>query len=146
MALRELLNDQAGNARKGKRYRDVVRGGQRVHDYASGPDQVVGPAAARATATGGHGQAAQPFQAATSLGGLLRGVGAYEQQGGTQGSMLDSHLHDAGGAAPGANAKGEQFAQLEVGGRKFHVYFSPDGQRVVKEIKRAPTFTPTPAP
>jgi hypothetical protein len=32
MALRELLNDQAGNARRGQRYRTVQRGGRTVHE------------------------------------------------------------------------------------------------------------------
>lgn len=144
MALRELLNGQAGNPRKGQRFRNVVRDGQQVHDYANGPDQVVGPAAATAMQVGGHGQEAQPFAPAGSIAELLKGAGAYEQEHG-DGGMVGEHLHDAGGQAPGTNSLGAKFAQVQVGDRKFHVYFSQGGERLVREIKKQPTFTPTPA-
>lgn len=145
MALRELLNTQAGNARKGRRYATVTRNGQTVHDYAKGPDVAVGPAQA-AEATGGHGQSsAAPYKAAGTLAGLIAGSRAFEDGGGKAGPVLASHAHDgtAEGASIGTNAAGEKFSQVQVGHRKFHVYFTPQGGRRVREIKApAPTFTP----
>jgi hypothetical protein len=155
MALRDLLNQQAGNARRGQRYRDVVRNGQRVHDYASGPDQVVGPAGAQASPVGAvaHAPTAAPQGAAIgdlpagNLADLIAGQRAYEERGGQGGPVLGSHMHDgtAEGASVGRNAEGQVFSQVQVGGRKFHVYVSPSGDRVVREIKPQRSFTPTPA-
>lgn len=155
MALRDLLNQQAGNPRRGQRFRDVVRNGQEVHDYASGPDQVVGPAGAHATAVGGMGHApAAPGGPAPigdlpagNLADLIAGQRAYEAKGGQGGPVLGSHMHDgtAQGASIGHNAEGQVFSQIQVGNRKFHVYLSPNGERMVREIKPPPTFTPTPA-
>jgi hypothetical protein len=56
-------------------------------------------------------------------------------------------MHDSSQEAQvGSNAQGQKFSAIEVGGRKFHVYFTPDGQRIVRELPRqGPTFTPTPA-
>jgi len=159
MALRELLNDQAGNKRRGQHYRTVQRGGQTVHDYATGPDIAVGP---HAVADAGQGHAPQTFDSrdpgppaamaaqqhapATSLADLIAGQQQYEQHGGQGGPVLGGHMHDAAGpdAGVGQNAQGQQFSRIKVGGRDFHVYFSPDGTRMVREIKRPPTFTPTP--
>lgn len=156
MALRELLNEQAGSARRGQRYREVQRGGRTIHDYAHGPDVAV--PAAHAQQVGGHGNAPagapmgdepQPMShlPASNLADLISGQQQYEQQGGQGGPVLGGHMHDAAGAGAsiGHNAQGQQFSRLSVGGRNFHVYFSPDGTRMVREIKRPPTFTPTPA-
>jgi hypothetical protein len=157
MALRDLLNQQAGNPRRGQRYRDVVRNGQEVHDYASGPDQVVGPAGAQASTVGqvAHVPAAAAQSQAAPIGDLpagnladlIAGQRAYEAKGGQGGPVLGSHMHDgtAQGASIGHNAEGQLYSQVQVGDRKFHVYLSPSGDRVVREIKRPPTFTPTPA-
>lgn len=155
MALRDLLNDQAGNARRGQRYRNVVRGGQQVHDYASGPDVAVGPVQ-HAVAAGGQGHVpAGPAPVgqtagempAGNLADLIAGQRAYEAQGGQGGPVLGPHMHDAAGpdASVGHNAQGQQFSAIQVGGRKFHVYFSPDGHRIVRELPREQAFTPTPA-
>lgn len=157
MALRELLNNQRGNARRGQRYRDVVRDGQEVHDYASGPDQVVGPAGAQVSTVGAVAHApagAQPQGAAAigdlpagNLADLIAGQRAYEEKGGQGGPVLGSHMHEgtAQGASTGRNAEGQVYSQVQVGDRKFHVYMSPSGDRVVREIRKPPTFTPTPA-
>lgn len=123
-----------------------------VHDYAHGPDQVVGPAV-HAAAVGGQGQPGAPEGVpmgqlpASNLADLIAGQRAYEQQGGRGGPVLGAHMHDAAGpdASVGHNAQGQQFSQIEVGGRRFHVYFSPDGERMVREIKQQQGFTPTPA-
>lgn len=154
MALRELLNNQVGNKRRGQHYRDVERNGQTVHDYASGPDVAVGQAT-HAVADAGHGQVGAPVapgqtaaeMPAGNLADLIAGQRAYEAQGGQGGPVLGSHMHDAAGpgASVGHNAQGQQFSQIEVGGRKFHVYFSPDGTRMVRELKQQQAFTPTPA-
>lgn len=166
--LRDLLNDQAGNARRGQRYRTVQRGGHTVHDYAHGPDVAVGDQHAQQVGGMAHVPAQGPMPGpppdqapiqpegapqpmshlpAGNLADFISGQQAYEQQGGPGGPVLGGHMHDAAGpnASIGHNAQGQQYSQIRVGGRDFHVYFAPDGTRMVREIKRPPTFTPTPA-
>lgn len=101
----------------------------------------------RATKTGGSGQVGQPFKGASSLAELLSGAKKYAANGGRGGPVTaKAPATTQTGTEYGTNAKGEKFSKVEVDGRKFHVYFSGTGQRMVREIKKpkaaGPTFTP----
>lgn len=154
--LRDLLN-QSGNARDGDHYRKVQRNGRMVHDYAHGPDVAVGPAPAGVAFDSAGSDAPAPadsgpgFQGATTLAGILRGAHLNQQDG--QRGMLDTINQasnspaierggDVGGGALHTTQQGPRQGQISqhinIGGRKFHIYFSPDGKKQVIELKPHP--------
>jgi hypothetical protein len=138
--LRDLLNQQGGNPRQNRRYREVERNGQMVHDYAHGPDVAVGPAVHEQA---GPAQAQGEFQGATSLAGLLRGASIHDQSS-QEAHARDMIVNQPGPANQGIHTAqtgpraGQDFVGLQIGGRKFHVFFSPDGQKQVIELKEHP--------
>jgi hypothetical protein len=144
--LRDLLNGQAGNPRAGQHYRTVRRGDQLVHDYAHGPDVAVAQAQQEHQPLGenaGPMQNQGDFHGATSLAGLLRGASIHDQSS-QEAHARDMIVNQPGPANQGIHTAqtgpraGQDFVGLQIGGRKFHVFFSPDGQKQVIELKEHP--------